>query len=350
MGTWRELLGAARRWDQYRVALNALRKSGKVTSFAVLARESAVIAADMPELDGFSVGTFHGLVGEGVNKRPKWEQVNSFVRVCAKVKGIPGTEELVRLWAEGYRRCGGDPGDHYLGPTPVDTEDAVGETVEATTDKEAMRQLANGVTTEGSTVEHAAGQRRRKRLLALAAAVVVVVAVGGGILVLQGFGAAKGEGKSAGAAPQVSNSGSSAPSRPGTRTSAGAGDGGNTTPATRTPKESSPKLRQPAVDPTTDSKPGWYLSRIAWSDNRGTTLVQAYADYTDSDDGRGSATGHGYDIGQDIVVLCQVVGRRISLGAYEGPAERNGLWYRMSTGEYIPAVYVDTTKASLPSC
>ncbi|MFJ3516700.1 hypothetical protein [Streptomyces sp. NPDC090131] len=341
------------------MALNALRKSGKVTSFAVLARESEVIAADMPELDGFSVGTFHGLVGEGVNKQPKWEQVDSFVRVCAKVKGIPGTEELVRLWAEGYRRCGGDPGDRYLGPTPVDTEDVVGETVEDTADEDtadedAMRQSANGGTTAGSTIEHAAGQRRRKRLLAVAvavaAAVVVVAAVGGGILVLQGFGAARSEGKSAGAAPQVSNSGSSAPSRPGTPTSAGAGDGGKTTPATRTPEESSPRLRQPAVDPTTDSKPGWYLSRIAWSDNRGTTLVQAYADYTDSDDGRGSATGHGYDIGQDIVVLCQVVGRRISLGEYEGPAERNGLWYRMSTGEYIPAVYVDTTKASLPSC
>ncbi|WP_404962232.1 hypothetical protein [Streptomyces sp. 147326] len=388
MGTWRELLGAAQRWDQYRAALNALRNSGNTTSFAVLARESEAIAAARPGLEFFSSGTFHGLVDAAVNKQPKWSQVESFVRVCAKAKGASDAEELVRLWADGYRRCGGDPGDH-LAPAPVEPEDVAGETaedmaaedmaVEDTAGADPMGQTAERE--EGAGAEAGAGAGRRKRFLAVAAALVGVAAIGGGVLVLQGFGDSKDDGKSAGALPHVSTPAPSAPSAPGTSASpqatagvgavaggtdtaaspgpggdaehgtAGAtGGGGNTTPAPRTSMISSPGPKPSVVDPPADSKPSRYVSRIAWSNNGGSTVVQVYADYTDSDRGRSSATGHGYDIGQDIVVLCQVVGRAVRLGDYHGPAERNGLWYRMSTSEYIPAIYVDTGHPSLPPC
>lgn len=145
----------------------------------------------------------------------------------------------------------------------------------------------------------------------------------------------------------------------GNKDDAKAGQPGNQTTATsstRTPQSQAPSPTPPATPSPSpsaspaDSRSGRYVSRIAWSDNGGSTVVRVYADYTDTDHGRGSATGHGYDIGQDIVVLCQVAGRAVSLGAYRGPAERNGLWYRMSTGEYIPGIYVDTGRDSLPAC
>ncbi|MGW0754474.1 hypothetical protein [Streptomyces sp. NPDC002587] len=235
------------------------------------------------------------------------------------------------------------------------------------------------IETVGDASEGEATASRRKRLLAVAAAVAVVAAIGFGIPVLRGSGDTKHDGNGARAAPHPSTSapatpGSSATAtapvppatgavtgapdtaaspgpdgNPGNPTAGVAAGGSNTTPAP-TPKASPPSPKPSVVDPATDSEPGRYVSRIAWSDNGGSTVVKVYADYTDTDRGRGSATGHGYDIGQDIVVLCQVAGRAVPLGDYHGPAERNGLWYRMSTGEYIPAIYVDTGRESLPTC
>ncbi|MEU9087293.1 hypothetical protein [Streptomyces sp. NPDC048357] len=133
--------------------------------------------------------------------------------------------------------------------------------------------------------------------------------------------------------------------------SGGSGDDGKPdAPASSAPPSSTPSpTPTPSVAPPV-TKSERFPSRIAWSDNGGSTIVQVYSDHTDSVQGRGSLTGHAYDLGQDLVVQCQVAGRTVPLGNYRGPAERNGLWYRMTTGEYIPAIYVDTGRDSLPAC
>ncbi|WP_158708563.1 hypothetical protein [Streptomyces sp. NRRL S-244] len=266
-------------------------------------------------------------------------------------------------------------------PVPVTVSAAAAEEAEeagetAETAEDVVGGPATDAPADGGGELGEAEASRRTRFLALVAAVAVVAAIGCGVLVLQRFGDSKGAGNSAGAAPHAGTSApitpitpsspatASAPEppatgaaanpgpggSPGRATAGAAGGGGNTTPAPQTPKASLPGQKTPVADPMADSKHGRYVSRIAWSDNGGSTVVQVYADYTDTDRGRGSATGHDYDIGQDIVVLCQVAGRAVPLGDYHGPAERNGWWYRMSTGEYIPAVYVDTGRESLPAC
>ncbi|WP_107486384.1 hypothetical protein [Streptomyces sp. 13-12-16] len=62
---------------------------------------------------------------------------------------------------------------------------------------------------------------------------------------------------------------------------------------------------------------------------------------------------HAYHRTDSIQVKCQVTGGRvIRLGdQYKGPTpHRDGIWYLMDTGEWAPAVYVDTGKPNLPAC
>lgn len=432
MGTWREQLDAARDWKGYRRALRTLREAGPV--FEELPELSYEIAKKNPHLRGYaSPGTFSLLLDRQLpDTRPDWLKVELVVRICLTHQGYENASVIVADWAAAYRLCGGDPGPRFpelpsdpaevflvepdpgstaaapvsdpvlaagldaspaSGPVPVSAaaREEAGNRAEDTVGGPATGSPLDGrgetaviETVAGETAEGSDAANRRKRLVAVAAAVAVVVTIGCGVVVLRGFGDAKGEGNSAGAAPHASisapvtpgspasasASASAPPAASGTDTAASsgpggnpgqaaggvAGAGGNPTPAAQpsatplTPKTSPPSPKPPVVDPATDSKPGRYVSRIAWSDNGGSTVVQVYADYADTDHGRQSATGHGYDIGQDIVVLCQVAGRAVPLGDYHGPAARNGLWYRMSTGEYIPAVYVDTGKDSLPAC
>ncbi|MEV6582951.1 hypothetical protein AB0M92_32865 [Streptomyces sp. NPDC051582] len=411
MGTWREELETARGWKDYRRALRTLREAGPV--FEDLPKLSRDIAKKNPGLREYSsASTFSTLLDPRLpDTRPDWLKVELVVRICLAHQGYENASTIVADWAAAYRLCGGDPGPRFpelqpdpapafavepgpgskteaelvFEPAPDPGPDATPESVPVSVPVPTAAEDEAGETesieaTAGETAEDAAtatATARRGKHALVAAAVAGVVAIGCGLLVLQGFGDSK---DSAGAPSHAGTSASATPGsqatastpatsatgagaggtdiaaspgtggNPGYATAGAAGGGSNTTPAPPTPKISPPSPKPPGMDPATDSKPGRYVSRIAWSDNGGSTVVQVYAIYADTDAGRASATGHGYDIGQDIVVLCQVPGRTVPLGNYHGPAERNGLWYRMSTGEYIPAIYVDTGKDSLPAC
>ncbi|MFI1645530.1 hypothetical protein ACH4XT_01080 [Streptomyces avidinii] len=287
MSTWRNLVTGAGHWGDYRRALGVLQQD-EGPSFKDMAARSGKIAHDIPGATSYAAATLHKLTDEDLRKEPKWEQVEVFVRAC--VEWV--VERGERRDAEEVVRLWKDEFRRLKGDEPPPPP-----------------------------------ERRRGRLAAVGVAVVLAVAAA--VAFSRPFSdGSEGDGKpdTAASSPVVS----STPSPPVSTPTAPA--------ATPSPKQSDPA-------------DGRYLSRIAWSDNGGPTVVQVYADYTNTDRGRGSATGHGYDIGQDIIVLCQVSGRPVPLGTYRGPdPERNGLWYRMSTGEYIPAIYVDTGRDSLPAC
>ncbi|MER6256941.1 hypothetical protein ABT224_36950 [Streptomyces sp. NPDC001584] len=289
MSTWRNLLTEASHWGEYRRALDVLQQD-EGPSFKDMAARSGKIASGVPDATSYSGGTLHKLTVSELRKEPKWEQVEVFVRACVEHGVERGErwdgEEVVRLWKDGFRRLKGDE------PPPPP-------------------------------------ERRRGMLAAVGA--VVVLAVG------------------AVAFSWPFSDGSGGDGKPDTEASS-AVVGGTPSPSVATPTTpaATPSTKQP---PVVDPVDGQYLSGIAWSDSGGPTVVWVYADYTNTDRGRESATGHGYNTGQDIIVLCQVSGRSVPLGTYRGPnPERNGLWYRMSTGEYIPAIYVDTGRDSLPAC
>ncbi|MER6449239.1 hypothetical protein [Streptomyces venezuelae] len=287
MSTWRNLLTGAGHWGEYRKALGVLQQD-EGPSFKDMAARSGKIAHGVSGATSYAAATLHKLTEEDLRKEPKWEQVEVFVRACVE----HGAERGERRDAQDVVRLWKDEFRRLKGDEPPPPP-----------------------------------KRTRGRLLVLGAA--VVLAVGAAVAFSWPFSdGSEGDGKPVAAAssPVVG----STPSTPA---------------STRTAPAASPSLKQP------EPADGRYLSRIAWSGNGGTTMVQAYADYTDSDHGRESATGHGYDIGQDIITLCQVSGRPVFLGTYRGPnPERNGVWYRMSTDEYVPAVYVDTGRGSLPNC
>ncbi|MEU6314796.1 hypothetical protein [Streptomyces sp. NPDC047014] len=291
MSTWRDLLTDAGHWGEYRGALGALQRD-KGLSFKNMAERSEEVARGVPGATSYSAGTLHKLTDPELRKEPKWEQVEVFVRACAGHGSEHGEEqdaaEAVRLWKDGFHRLKGD--------RPPPRPDY------------------------------------RPRLLAAAGAAVVLAA--GAVAFSWPF---SGDSQSAG--------------KPGAAASSPA-RGSASSPAAAPPTAPEAAPPAPGAKPSSAGPAdGRYLSRIAWSDNGGPTVVQVYADYADTDRARASATGHGYDIGQDIVVLCQVSGRPVPLGTYRGPdPERNGLWYRMSTSEYIPAIYVDTGHTSLPAC
>ncbi|WP_326759218.1 hypothetical protein OHB35_15720 [Streptomyces phaeochromogenes] len=107
---------------------------------------------------------------------------------------------------------------------------------------------------------------------------------------------------------------------------------------------------------TTTTQP-YVNASIAWSnDADGSTdpkdpnaIVKVYDSYKDST----GTSDHAYYRTASIRVKCQVTGgREIKLGDYyNGPEpRRKGIWYLMDTGEWAPAVFVDTGKPSLPAC
>ncbi|MEU6348358.1 hypothetical protein ABZ896_03425 [Streptomyces sp. NPDC047072] len=113
--------------------------------------------------------------------------------------------------------------------------------------------------------------------------------------------------------------------------------GGTTTPDT-----------QPYIDATIE----WSNDEVGSTDDPKdpSAIVKVYDTY---EKGAGTSV-HAYYRTAKIRVKCQVTGGRvIDLGdEYKGPEppQRDGIWYRMDSGEWAPAVYVSTGKDSLPTC
>ncbi|MFD4866084.1 hypothetical protein [Streptomyces sp. NPDC058412] len=292
MSTWRDLLTEAGHWGEYRGALRALQKDEGPSFKDMAIRSEELATRDIPGVTSCSAGTLHKLTNSELYSAPKWGQVEVFVRACAEHDAERGREvdgeAVLRLWKDGFRRLKGEV------PRP---------------DRPDRPELPDRP------------ERKGRLGLVVAAGVVVVLAAGAVAFNWPFSGGSGDDGK-----PDVPAS---------------------SAPPTGTPTQN-PTPTSSATPPVVKSER--FPSRIAWSDNGGSTIVQVYSDYTDSAQGRGSLTGHAYDLGQDLVVQCQVAGRAVPLGDYRGPAQRNGLWYRMTTGEYIPAIYVDTGRDSLPTC
>ncbi|MGW7026862.1 hypothetical protein ACWGFX_06685 [Streptomyces xanthophaeus] len=97
---------------------------------------------------------------------------------------------------------------------------------------------------------------------------------------------------------------------------------------------------------------GPYRAVIKWSDDDTTgqsATVKAYASYQD---GSQNQVVGSFELGASLSVMCQVTGRVVPLGpAYTGPSPvRSAIWYRVDTGQWVPAAYVDTGKDSIPAC
>ncbi|MFD7835279.1 hypothetical protein [Streptomyces sp. NPDC059761] len=113
MSTWRHLLAEASQWGEYRGALRALQKETGLT-FAEMADRSVEMAArGLSGIRYCSVGTLNTLAKTELSSLPKWHQVEVFVRACAEHREEADVEAFVRMWADGFRRCGGDPGPRF---------------------------------------------------------------------------------------------------------------------------------------------------------------------------------------------------------------------------------------------
>ncbi|MFC8374018.1 hypothetical protein ACFUIT_39775 [Streptomyces sp. NPDC057239] len=108
---------------------------------------------------------------------------------------------------------------------------------------------------------------------------------------------------------------------------------------------------------TTTQTQRYVAAKIEWSNDVDgnpdpkdpKAIVKVYDSYKDS----AGTSVHQYYRTDSIRVKCQVTGgREFALGDfYNGPEpRRHGIWYLMDTGEWAPAVFVDTGKPSLPAC
>ncbi|MFJ3922229.1 hypothetical protein [Streptomyces sp. NPDC090022] len=122
MSTWRARLSEARTWQEYRGALHALREGGPAfRSLPALSEEMA--GRGIPGLQAYTgVATYNALVNTDSSRKPKWDQVELLVRICAEHQGEPDVTAVVADWAAAYHRCGGDPGPRF--PVPHAAEPA----------------------------------------------------------------------------------------------------------------------------------------------------------------------------------------------------------------------------------
>ncbi|MGW5658363.1 hypothetical protein [Streptomyces humi] len=162
-----------------------------------------------------------------------------------------------------------------------------------------------------------------------------------------GSGRSAGGTSTSGSTTEGTGTVSSGASGPGnTRSSGGTSGSTNGSTGSSGSSQTSTPEAQPYID-----------AAIAWSnDEDGSTdpkdpdaIVKVYDTYKE---GAGTSV-HAYYRTDSIRVKCQVTGGRlIKLGdLYDGPKpHRDRIWYLMDTGEWAPAVYVDTRKDSLPTC
>ncbi|MFK0254930.1 hypothetical protein [Streptomyces sp. NPDC090445] len=119
MSMWQGQLAGARNWQEYRGALHTYREDGP--AFARLPDLSEDMAGrGIPGLKAYTgVATYSALVDPHSSKRPKWDQVELLVRICAEHRREPDAEAVVADWAAAYHRCGGDPGPRFPAPDPA---------------------------------------------------------------------------------------------------------------------------------------------------------------------------------------------------------------------------------------
>ncbi|MFD3719807.1 hypothetical protein [Streptomyces sp. NPDC058674] len=374
MGTWQGLLAEASNWQEYRGALKALREEdGPV--FSELPQVSLDIARALErrgigKIRGYSgAATFSNLTKPTDTSQPEWPKVEILVRCCPPEDAED--DSFIDVWAARYRELGGDPGPRFP-PVPASEP-----------------------------------ERRNRQMMLVAAAAVIVLVAGGGLLTdrLLGDGDGDGDGDKdktppAAAGPSVNGgvgsssspssamtptpsplpgrgtqvagngsaeggTGNAASITPGGNATPGAGAGGNVqngggvaAGGVVAPK-TSPPVSKPATPSSAPPRQGSYPATFQWSDDGGgggsaSDIVNAYDVY----DGRreDAKVVGSYNRNDSLVVACQVTGGRvIDVGtAYASPyTGREGVWYRMTSPKvnvWVPAVYVDTGRASLPAC
>ncbi|AIR96187.1 hypothetical protein [Streptomyces glaucescens] len=260
-----------------------------------------------------------------------WRDVRALVDLWAAHLHPPGEDEarhrLVRRWADAYRACGGEPEPAYRATGPVATPGEDASPPAADTQPTTTGMAADGGQTTGCGEEADGGpapltphgsrpQRIHRRAAWLAGAGLLL---GAGVLLLV-------------VKTQGGDHDDAADGRPAPATVSSTGGATGT---------------QPYVD-----------AEIAWSNDEDAStdpedadaIVLVYPTYRTGYTGGFTGRYHRTD---PIKVKCQVEGGRvIELGPYyTGPTpHRDGIWYLMSTGEWVPAVYVDTGEPGLPAC
>ncbi|MCX5016654.1 hypothetical protein OG765_37670 [Streptomyces sp. NBC_00555] len=124
LSTWRHLLAEASHWGEYRGALRALQKETGLPFAEMSDRSMQIAARGLPGIRYCSVGTLNTLAKTELSSLPKWYQIEVFVRACAEHREEADVEAFVQIWADGFRRCGGDPGPRF--PLTEDAETVVG--------------------------------------------------------------------------------------------------------------------------------------------------------------------------------------------------------------------------------
>lgn len=133
----------------------------------------------------------------------------------------------------------------------------------------------------------------------------------------------------------------------------------NITPDNKPPQDNVPNTTGSNNGGASSPRPQTYVDAvIEWSNDEETSttnpkdptaIVQVYPSYKTDYQGEHSAQYYRLN---EIRVKCQVTGGRvIKTGPkYKGPGDRAGIWYLMDTQQWVPAVYVDTERDSLPTC
>ncbi|MGW6489335.1 hypothetical protein [Streptomyces sp. NPDC055056] len=310
MSTWREQLDSAEDWKTYRTSLRALREAVPKVTFKEMEDLSGPIAARLavPGLVRCAISTFNTFMTT-VDGQPEWGKVEMVVRTCAEKRGDRDVEAAVRRWAQVYRRCGGDPGDRF--PEVLPALDAPSRrVVEPEPPSQPFSRRLNRQVWRRKPVQYVGG-------LVGAAALVAVIY-------------------------QLSVS-------------------GNENDKTSPPSQSADSSHPAGADGTSSSTSTFFEGVIAWSNDGGgsgsqSDVVRVRETYAKSDP---DTTAGRYNRGDKVTVTCQVTGGR-SLGvgqAYPGPAkykkrDADGVWYRMTSPlqGWLPGVYVDTGRDSLPAC
>ncbi|MFJ7159203.1 hypothetical protein ACIQUQ_30235 [Streptomyces sp. NPDC101118] len=343
MATWREQLAEADGWKGYRTALRTLREGGPV--FEELPDRSLEIAKKVPGLRGYSKSAFAQLLAPQVpDTRPDWPKVELVVRICAEHQGVENVTAFVRLWADAYRGCGGDPGERFA-PAPQQEQAPAAPTPTATPTPAPDPM----VTLDTPTTRPKRPWRKSKPVVGAAVLLATAALVLGSIEINLYLNQ-----RNDGAQPPVGPTG---PSQSAGTKATGPATGRPGT--TKDPKQSP----GPSAPAKTSRPPGSIFSaHVAWSDDGGgggstADTVNVSSSYR-RDDPSPQRIGT-LNRTDAITVTCQESdGRTIGAGpAYPGPAtakerDAKGIWYRITdpvTG-WIPGVYVDTGRDSLPAC
>ncbi|SES14054.1 hypothetical protein SAMN04487983_103287 [Streptomyces sp. yr375] len=90
-------------------------------------------------------------------------------------------------------------------------------------------------------------------------------------------------------------------------------------------------------------------AQVRWTNDGGSTFLRSYVS---PKPGNATPTGSAYPAGETLTLNCRFTeGRSIKVGAtYSGPDPDSTVWYQMTDGAWVPAVYVDPGSTSVPLC